>query len=83
MVARHSCLLPPLFLLRMFNYSMVLLNFSCIMEYDRTFLIDKKSPSIGMASQLSGALGLLQLFFSEKKWPNTFHLFGEITGKVL
>lgn len=26
---------------------MVILNLSCIMEYDRTFLIDKKSPSIG------------------------------------
>lgn len=59
----------------------VILNLSWIMEYDRAFLIDKQSPQHwSITFQLQQALRLLELFFSEK-WPKTFHLFGEITGK--
>lgn len=51
------------------------------MDYDRTFLIDESPQHWSVTFQSNQALRLLKLFFLEKKWPNTFNLFGEIAGK--
>lgn len=75
------CLLPPLFLLMEDVYYIIILNWSWIMEYDRAFLIDKSPQHWSVTFQLNPALRLLELFFAEKKWPKTFHLFGVIIGR--
>lgn len=72
------------------NVELLHSGFEFILDYglqqfmDSLFLIDKKSPQHWpMTFQLNGALRLLQLLFSEKQWPSTFHLLARLAESAL